>query len=273
MLRRWATNGQLVSYDWNPRARRVVEHPRTSVVNAGQLRGLNALYGVPREWQHAAEDQFFTPRVDTPADAALKSMLSGGVQMMTAAHREAWARFLVTFGLRTPETLREMGPTEFRRAMEIVWGLVPGSAKAGEMKSEERNIPLFIAMDLGNDPKHRETVLAMHWWLERFDRRAILIGDRPLLANAAMPYPCGIPLDDPNCLIVLPITPDTVFFASPKPGMRRIVTSAELAKIVNEETIRCAKQYVYAFDTSLSAFITEKLTDKGRRSSGLSNTL
>jgi hypothetical protein len=238
MLRRWTTNGQLVSYDWNPRVRRVVEHPRTSVVNAGQLKGLNALHGVPREWQNAVEDQFFTPCVDTPADAALKSMLSGGVQMMTAAHRVAWARFLVTFGLRTPETLREMGPTEFRRAMEIVRGRVPGSFKAGEMKSEERNIPLFIAMDLGNGSEHRDTVVAMYWWLERFDRRTILIGDRPLLSNVAIPYPCGIPLDDPNCLIVLPVSPDTVFFASPKPGMRRTVTGAVLAQIVNEETIR-----------------------------------
>jgi hypothetical protein len=146
-----------------------------------------------------------------------------GVRGLTAEQRTDWARFVVTFPVRTPETMRTMGPAEFRNAMEIARGNASGPPDledivtgllAKQMPANERNVPLKIAMELATDPEKLRAVSGMEWWLRRFDRHSVLLSDRPLLANIRMKYPCGIPLNNPNCLIVLPVAPDTVFFAS-----------------------------------------------------------
>ena len=80
----------------------------------------------------------------------------------------------------------------------------------------------------------------MTWWLRRWSRPSILIGDRPLLTSPRAPYPCGIPLDDPSCLIVLPVAPNAVFFASANRKTKDKVRKMPLGKIaciVNEEMI------------------------------------
>ena len=69
-------------------------------------------------------------------------------------------------------------------------------------------------MELSTDPQKLATVEGMIWWIRRLSRPSILIGDRPLLTSPRAPCPCGILLDDPSCLIVLPIAPDAIFFAS-----------------------------------------------------------
>lgn len=274
LLRNWATNGQLVSYHRNEGARRVIESTNTSVSAACQIEDLNAFYGLPRPARNAPEDEFFTPQVDTPAAMALEDMLPHGVDALTPRQCEAFARFLVSFGVRTPETLREMGPNEFPKAMEIAQGraggppdleaIVTGLLERG-MTALERNVPLQIAMELAGDPAKRDTVVAMHWLVREFDPNSILIGDRPLVASPAPAYPCGIPLDNPNCLIFLPLAPERVFFASPR--LRticklKVIPRGDVARTVNEDTIKRATQYVYAADTSLSAFVKEKMAAK-----------
>jgi hypothetical protein len=271
LLRRWAKNGLLVCYSWVAGAERVIENPRVSVASACQVEDLNAFYGVPRASRNSPEDEFFTPQGDTPAASALETMLSGGVRSLTKDQRRAFARLLVSFGVRTPETLRDMGPKEFRKAMETATDRSGGPPALeaivdlqieAAMPAYERNVPLNIAMDLSGDPQKCAAVEGMEWWLRRFDNHSVLIGDRPLLANCDMPYPCGIPLNDPNCLIVLPVAPDTVFFASANPNTRakmRLLPVGKLARAVNEETIVRAKEYVYAHDTSMRSFASEKI--------------
>jgi hypothetical protein len=222
----------------------------------------------------APERDFFTPQVDTPAADALAIMLSHGVRALTPVQRTAWARFLVSFAVRTPETLRDMGPAEFRKAMEVVRAQAAGPPKLEavvtelirrKMPSHQRNMPLVIAMDLASDPSKRETVEMMDWWLRRLARNAILLGDRPLLASPRLRYPCGLPLDSPNCLIALPIAPETVFFASGNPKRRakmRRTAHGRLARIVNEETIWRATECVYALDGTMNAFIKVRLEGK-----------
>ena len=129
----------------------------------------------------------------------------------------------------------------------------------------ERNFPLKIAMELASDPTKILSFSAMHWWTRRLDRTDILVGDRPLLAMPRMPYPCGIPLDRPDCLVILPIAPNTVFFASAGLATRaktRNMSYGKLTHVINEETIACAKEYVYSLDSSPAAFVKGKLTQK-----------
>jgi hypothetical protein len=72
------------------------------------------------ERRYAPERNYFTPKVDTPASAALDKIIAGGVNTLSTSQRNSWALFLVSLGVRTPETLRIMGPEEWQKAMRIV---------------------------------------------------------------------------------------------------------------------------------------------------------
>src|ERR1700722_303638 len=220
MLRRWAPDGQINSFSWNSGANKVLETP-VAVRKACQIEDLNAFYGAPRSQRNAPEDQFFTPQIDTPANDALTTMLSGGVQSLSPEQRYSWARFIVSFAVRTPETLRQMGPLETRKGLKKAQdcaGRPPDLEIAiskiieRKMPELERNWPLTIAMELASNPEKIAAVIAMDWWTRQLDRDDILVGDRPLLAMPRMPYPCGIPLNNPGCLVILPVAPNALFF-------------------------------------------------------------
>jgi hypothetical protein len=181
LLDGWATRGQLQAYRWIAQAGKVGKDS-VSVAKACQIEDLHAFFGLPRGQREAPERDFFTPQIDTPAHKAHAVLLADGVRALTDAHRTAWARFLVAFGARTPETLRKWGPDQFRRAMAQIRAT---SSESPEMRALERNVPLEIAMDFAVDPTKFRPVMKMHWWLRRFnDRDAhVLLGDRPLLSQ------------------------------------------------------------------------------------------
>jgi hypothetical protein len=96
----------------------------------------------------------------------------------------------------------------------------------------------------------------MEWWLRWFDRNKLLISDRPLLAYPGTRYPCGIPLDNPDCLIALPIAPNIVFFASANRETRTEIRRRAPSKIVhaiNTETVMSCVDFVYGCDDSLGS--------------------
>jgi hypothetical protein len=89
-------------------------------------------------------------------------MLARGVRALTPKQRMDWARLLVSFAVRTPETLREMGPKETKKAFALVEARAKGPPDAehkvskiiqASMQKLERNFPLNIAMDLSTDPE------------------------------------------------------------------------------------------------------------------------
>ena len=104
----------------------------------------------------------------TPRDRYARLILVQGVSALTAAQRLHWARLLVSFGVRTPETLRDMGPKEVTKAFEIV-----KSAAKGQPEDERRvtaiiqaniglfrrNFPLQAAMDLSRGRIRPRSVL------------------------------------------------------------------------------------------------------------------
>jgi hypothetical protein len=223
LLRNWASNGRFVSYYFPEDAAGVIENERATVASACQITDLNVFFGVPKSQRDFPETKFFTPRVDTPAASALDVILKKGIVALTSKQRFDWARLLVSFGVRTPETLQQMGPREVTRAFALVEAAAKGPVQDEQkvtalihanMERYKRNFPLHAAMELSTDPEKLTAVEAMTWWTRRWTRPAILIGDRPLLTSPRITYPCGIPLNDPTCLIALPITPTTVFFAS-----------------------------------------------------------
>jgi hypothetical protein len=273
LLRRWATNGILVGYYFDPASGKVIENTRATVASACQISDLNTYFGVHASQRDMPETGFFTPRVDTPAAIALRIKLEKGVHALTSKQRMDWARLLVSFAVRTPETLRVMGPKETKKAFDLVEAIAKGSPEQEQkvtaliqanMQILERNFPLNIAMELSTDPEKLVAVDRMTWWIRRWTRPAILIGDRPLLTFPRAPHPCGIPLDHPSCLIALPIAPRAVFFASANPKSRnkaRTMTPSKIAFAVNEETI-FRSTIVYASDKCLASFVIPRVKAK-----------
>jgi hypothetical protein len=223
LLGQWATAGRFVAYFFNAQAGGVSENPKALVASACQIPNLNAYLGFHPSLRHFLETRYLTPVVDTPAARALQGILTDGVDVLTPDQRVDWARFLVSLAVRTPETLLDMGPKETTKAFAMFEAakapLERGlSALVQERMSQlEQNFPRDIAQDPSSDPEKLAAVSGMTWWVRRWSHRAILIGDRPLLAYPRMRYPCGIPLNHPSCLIALPIAPTAVFFASADP--------------------------------------------------------
>jgi Protein of unknown function (DUF4238) len=273
LLRRWANNGRLVGYYFDLASDKVIENAKATVVSACQIPDLNIYFGVHPSQRDIPETGFFTPLVDTPAAIALRIMLEKGVRALTPKQRMDWARLLVSFAVRTPETLRVMGPKETKKAFDLVEAIAKGPKEDEQkvtaliqtnMQIFERNFPLNIAMELSTDPQKLAAVDHMTWWIRRWTRPAILIGDRPLLTFPRAPHPCGIPLDHPSCLIALPIAPSAVFFASANPNTKakaRTMTPSKIALGMNEETI-WRSTIVYASDRSLASFVIPRVKGK-----------
>jgi Protein of unknown function (DUF4238) len=276
LLRQWATNGRLVGYYFEAASGKVIENAKAAVASACQIPDLNTYFGIHASQRDFPETGFFTPCVDTPAAIALQAMLKKGIRALKPEQRMDWARLLVSFAVRTPEALRELGPRETKKAFALVEANAKGPPEAerkvsamiqANMQKLERNFPLNIAMDLSTDPEKLVAVDRMTWWIRRWPRSAILIGDRPLLTFPRQPYPCAIPLDHPSCLIALPIAPNAVFFASANPKMKDKVRKMTLSKIVfavNEETI-WRSTCVYGSNKLLASFVIARVEGKAKR--------
>jgi hypothetical protein len=126
-----------VRYHFEAGASKVIENPTATVVSSCQIRDLNSYFGMRGSNRDFPETAFFGPRVDTPA--------------ATAQQRTDWARFTVSFAVRTPEALRQMGPEETRKAFALVEARVKGPPDAErkvsaliqrEMQKLERKFPL-----------------------------------------------------------------------------------------------------------------------------------
>jgi hypothetical protein len=276
LLNQWATNGRFVAYFFEPAAGQVIENAKAIVASACQIPNLNTFFGVPASESDLPETKFFTPVVDTPAAAALQVMLAKGVRALSAKQRMDWARLLVSFAVRTPETLQQMGPQETIKAFDLVKAIAKGppeeEAKVtalieANLELFKQNFPRNIAMELSTDPQKLYAVNGMSWWIRRWCRPTILIGDRPVLTFPRMRYPCGIPLDNPRCLIALPIAPNAVFFASADPKTKsktRMMPLSKIALKVNGETICRSTSVVYARDKSLASFVMPKVQRKAK---------
>jgi hypothetical protein len=222
LLPPWATDGQMVSYSWDPHRKAVREDTRAGLNKHCAIRGLNNLRPVGDNEERSVED-YFTQEIDTPAAVAHRTMLKSGIRALTPTDCQAWARFIVALPVRSPETLLNAAPVEAERALRDVenigWGSREDHAVAnGRIRRDagkhRHNLPRLVARGLSRDPDKLNRVLEMKWSISRWERRAILIGDRPLITQQRTRLPWGIPLDDPQCLIALPISPDAVFVAT-----------------------------------------------------------
>ena len=142
LLRQWSRDGRLVAYFHDTGAAKVIENDKATVASACQIRNLNTFFGVPKSQKDFPETAHFTPRVDTPASKVLQVMLAKGIDALTRPQRIDWARLLVSFGVRTPETLQVMGPDQTKKAFDLV------EAMAREAPEDKRNVSAIIQQNM-----------------------------------------------------------------------------------------------------------------------------
>lgn len=276
LLRQWGQDGRFCSFYWDNQANRVITNDKALIGAACQIKDLNRLLGVPKLLQYSPETDHWTPRIDTPAAVALRILLDSGPTALTEDQRMDWARFLIAFAARTPETLRIMGAKAaekgFSDAKAVAKGPPELEALVDALLDKHKtmimhNMPLHVATSLTHDPALVLPVSAMHWWVRTWDKNALLIGNRPLMSAPPSAYPCGISLDHPNCLIALPIAPNKLFLAARNPRSKTVagdISLSRLAHLVNEETIRQSTT-IHAADTRLERFVSERLARKAAK--------
>jgi hypothetical protein len=224
----------------------------------------------------APETDFFTPIVDSPAAKAHRKLLERGVSALTPSDRVAWARFIVAFPVRTPETLRKLGPAQFRSAMEQAFSQPTDHARVEavaraivdrEMPQLEHDASLRVAVELASDLHKHFVVESMFWWIRSFKRGDIILGDRPLLSHPPSNWPSGIALNVPNVLIALPLSHDKVFFASPERQIKARMSCqhpGRIARLVNVTTLQSAAEFVYAVGMSQKALIETEIEKRNK---------
>ena len=136
-----------MAYYCDKNSKKPIKNANATVARACQIPDLNVFFGVAKSDRDMPETKFFTPYVDTPAAAALRTILDDGVRALTAKQRIDWARFLLSFGVRTPEVLREMGPAETAKAFELVKANAKGTSEAsGAIATRSRRPPYPVLL-------------------------------------------------------------------------------------------------------------------------------
>ncbi len=271
LLREWAPNGNMVSYERNAYSGHVDEKTNAGPGNNCAQKGLNDLLGVPPK-QRRVFDDYLTNKIDTPSADAAKKMHHGDIHSLTQTDRVTWAKFLIALPLRTPEVLQWLGPAEALKALRSVESFGSSSPQENafantvlrrSQRMYQRNWPRQIAQELIEAPSHFQTVYGMRWQRRSLRDRRLLIGDRPLLIHPKTTgWNIGIPIDSPQCRIALPLAPDAVFLAAFNDSVLEDLedlSDERLANMLNEETIANRSNKVFASDTSLALFVKKRL--------------
>lgn len=106
--------------------------------------------------------------------------------------------------------------------------------------------------DLLNHEPVFKTIYEMYWWTHSFKSSSIelLTSDRPLIVTPN--------LDEPSCVIALPLTPRLAFFATHSLEIAKRVTSkpvSQLARALNQDIVRLAREYLYSQNNNQEKFV------------------
>lgn len=253
-LKRWQLGGDRL-LEFSRHRDSQVRYRWVSPKQTGYLNKLYFLDHLPPELQNRFEQKFFTP-VDMKAARVLERFEARDFDLDSIA-RSSWARFIMSLTFRAPETIQalrqQLTHDLFNPTPEREWSYrqrrQPDQPETLlEALEEERNeddlrhFTLEVATGLADSRKIGERVINMIWGYRilPFNAPALLTSDRPVVWAHS--------LDDPQCHILLPIGPKTVFWAANSPEKARTVQNYDgvrLAAFLNDNLVRRAHRYVW----------------------------
>jgi hypothetical protein len=210
------------------------------------------------------------PAVDNLATAPLRIFLERRpASELTLPMKQAWTRFLMSLHVRTPggveqittqgaEALREIlikDPEEYIAVRKpddpptlVEW--VEQYAPALIDNYGKSILPGIVTHQaIGNE------IIRMQWMVGMYGATPdILTCDRPLYLSPGV--------NDPRCVIALPLSPSAIFFASRDPSildkLMRMERSA-LIRAINESVVTQAARYVYGAHDRQANFVERLL--------------
>lgn len=253
-LKRWQLGGDRLLEFSRPHDLRV-RYRWVSPKQTGYVDKLYLLDHLPPELQNGYERSFFTP-VDTKAASVLEKFESGHVDL-DSAERSSWGRFVMSLTFRTPETIqaikKQLTHDVFNPTPEAEWsyqrrrtpdqpGTLLEALEAERDENDLRHYSLQIATAVSDSPKIGQRFINMVWGYRTlpFYAPALLTSDRPIMWAFGM--------EDPNCHIVLPTGPKSIFWAAQSVQMISTLQTGDAAKLVaflNNNVTRRAVRYVW----------------------------
>jgi hypothetical protein len=226
-------------------------------METGFIENLYRIPGATKKTQQNIE-RIFMGAVDKHAATARDIMLAGDIPTEPSI-RHAWARFLLSLVMRTPEAVKA-----FKHKVKSDF-LVPDpefQGKYNEIKKEgwpptleeymlqqsptmpEREAVIMITRLIQNQNVLR-LMMRADWWLldTSTKRRKILTSDHPLIMSNGLGRPDGH--------FALPISPNLVFVAFMNHGIGRGIQRIPLSRLmrdINDAVIGQGRRSVYAFD-------------------------
>lgn len=264
-LNRWTVNNQITRFQWinNQFECRLIGIKRTA--------GMNHLYALkhyPQDPQLLERD-FMGPLIDGPAAEVCQHLCQSSAPL-TGNQRASWTRFLMSLRIRGPEVIDRLR-TEAEE--ELRQNLMASPEEYNKLRSPEDPVnlydyleklrPGFVAdfgirmlPDLLNDGPIFKKIYEMYWWTHSFDGASVnlLTSDSPLIISTG--------INNGNCVIALPLSPSLCFFATHNLKTASRVASrpaSRLARALNLETVKQARQFVYSNNQLQKKFIEKHL--------------
>jgi hypothetical protein len=277
-LKQWAAlDGRVIRYH-RPH-REVVVHP-IAPKNTGYEQGLYSLEGYSPEQRNVIEKDFMAPAVDDPAAAPLRIFLERRpVSELTLPMKQAWTRFLMSLHVRNPGRVEQIA-AQGAAAIREMLAKDPEEYNAVRKPDDpptlvgwvERYAPALIEnygkTILPGIVTHHAVggeIIRMHWGVlgSSGANPDILTCDRPLFLSHGV--------NDPKCLIALPLSPRALFLASrAQQRLDRLIAmeSAALIRAINETVVTQAVRYVYGAHDRAVSFVERWLAQVGHSNAG-----
>jgi hypothetical protein len=229
----------------------------------GKLRDLYRTDGVSEANSQDVELHFMSP-LDNDAAVSLDKFVAA--QPLDASDRIAWARFVLSMLYRNPECVALIKShmaevwAEGTDALEGDWAALRGPldqmtlAEATEIRqpSAAEISASNMLVDVIANERAVPDIANMHWTRVELSRSkySLLTSDRPLV------MPVG--LGHRQCYIALPVGPRHLFVAAHDDRFSRLLPTADhtkIAKLMNKDVVRQARQYVWGQDDSQLEFV------------------
>ena len=270
-LKQWAdaADDKLATY-YRPHKDVVVKRYAPSAV--GYERQLYTLEGYAADTRNAIERDYMGPVVDDHGARALKVLLERDDSKLTPELRNSWTRFLISLMVRTPhmvEKITKDAAAGLRDSLLLNPEEYELVRKEGDpptlLEWVEQHAPaLFggfgktLIPELTNNEKIGTAIIQMKWWtvLVTHESLDLLTSDSPLHLTHG--------LGDEQCLVVLPLSPHVVFFATRHEARVQAIMSRKPQDVIasiNESMVKQAQQYVYGRRDQHLRFVQNRLRE------------
>lgn len=216
------------------------------------------------------ESEFLSP-LDSEAAPIYRKLVEAAEWSLSEDERSRWVRFIMSLHTRDPETIQYMRD-EGTRALTYQISMHPDYERIMELGDPatlqewvelnfSKAIPNFgisHLRELVNLPWVHKRILEMDWWTQELKETEmdLLISDRPMILKPRAD------LTNPKCLIILPLTPKIVFFATSDLDVKQELQELDhriLLEKVNDWAVEQAVFKVWGNNSNRINFVSERL--------------